>query len=158
MTPDPLQAQRLTTRIIAFALWMANAIYLGLLAFVVLKGELGGFLAPLSGVPWTNPLVAVLAGLGAMTPVPALLLRRILLARAAAITEPMPRLLQERNALIIPAALFESVGIYGLLLGFAVGPATAPLGLLLLLVPLAAIPFLLPPHARFGDGDGIVRR
>lgn len=154
--PEALLAQRRVTRILAFALWFANLVYLGIYTVVVLQGNPRAFFASPASAPWGNPVLPVLLALGLMTPVPALLVRHLLLRRAAQAEDLMPRILLERNALIIPAAMFESVGIYGLVLGFIAGPATAPLSALLLLVPLAAIPFLLPPHARFdgGEGDG----
>ncbi len=151
--PESLLAQRRVTRILAFALWFANVVYLGIYTLVVLQGRPGAFLASPASAPWGNPVLPVLLALGLMTPVPALLVRHLLLRRAALAEDLMQRILLERNALIIPAAMFESVGIYGLVLGFVAGPATAPLSALLLLVPMAAIPFLLPPHARF-DGSG----
>ncbi len=155
-TAESLLAQRRITRILAFALWFANVVYLGIYTRVVLQGDASRFLASPAAAPWGNPVLPVLLALGVMTPVPALLVRHLFLARAAQAEDLLQRILLERNALIIPAALFESVGIYGLILGFVAGPATAPLSALLLLVPLAAIPFLLPPHARFDreDGDG----
>ncbi|MFN8010293.1 MAG: hypothetical protein U0P81_02700 [Holophagaceae bacterium] len=154
---ETLLAQRRSTRIMAFSLWFANVLYFGMYTLVVLRGKVGAFLVSPASAPWGNPVLPVLLALGLMTPVPALLLRHLLLERAAKAEDLMQRILLERNALIIPAALFESVGIYGLVLGFIAGPATAPLSALLLLVPLAAIPFLLPPHARFdrgGDAGG----
>jgi Kef-type K+ transport system membrane component KefB len=148
-----LLAQRRVTRIIAFALWFANVVYFGIYTLVVLQGRPGAFFASPASAPWGNPVLPVLLALGAITPVPALLLRHVLLGRAAAVEDLLQRILVERTAMIVSAAMFESVGICGLVLGFIAGPAAAPLSALLLLVPLAAIPFLLPPHARFDPGD-----
>lgn len=153
-TAEALLAQRRITRILAFALWFANVVYAGIYTVVVLRGDASRFFASPASAPWGNPVLPVLLALGVMTPVPALLVRHLLLERAAKAEDLLQRILLERNALIIPAALFESVGIYGLVLGFVAGPATAPLSALLLLVPLGAIPFLLPPHARVDRGEG----
>jgi hypothetical protein len=87
-----------------------------------------------------------------MMPVPALAMRFVLLGRAARAPEGPERWGLERVAMIVSLALFESSAIYGLVLGFVVGPASAPVSALLFLLPLAAIPFLLPPHAKLGEG------
>jgi F0F1-type ATP synthase membrane subunit c/vacuolar-type H+-ATPase subunit K len=148
-----LQAHRRLTRIIAFALWMAVWIYAVIYTFQILHGDPRGFLGPLSGAPWGQPILPVLCGLGAMMPVPALAMRFVLLGRAARAPEGPQRWSLERIAMIVPIALFESVAIYGLVAGFILGPATAPVSALLFLVPLAAIPFLLPPHAALGGNS-----
>jgi len=147
-----LQAHRRTTRIIAFALWMAVWVYVFIYATQILKGDWRAFLAPMAGAPWGQPILPVLCGLGAMMPVPALALRFVLMGRAARAPEGTERWGLERVAMIVSLALFESVAIYGLVLGFILGPSTAPVSALLFLLPLAAIPFLLPPHAKLGEG------
>jgi hypothetical protein len=158
MANDPsaagLEAQRLTSRIVAFALWMAVWVYVVLYTVQVLKGDPRGFLAPLAGAPWGNPFLVVLCALAVVMPVPAFLMRHVMLARAARAHNEALRWGLERVAMIVTMALFESVGVYGLVLGFALGPSTAPVSALMFLVPLVVIPFLLPPHARSGDGDG----
>jgi F0F1-type ATP synthase membrane subunit c/vacuolar-type H+-ATPase subunit K len=147
-----LSAQRRVTRIIAFALWMAVWVYVAIFATQILKGDLRAFFAPLSSAPWNQPILPALCGLGAMMPVPALAMRFVLLGRAARAPEGPERWGLERVAMIVSLALFEASAIYGLVLGFVVGPASAPVSALLFLLPLAAIPFLLPPHAKLGEG------
>ncbi len=143
MTRNPLAnglaTHRRTTRMIAFALWMAIWVYVLIYVTQILKGDPRGFLAPIGQAPWGNPFLPVLCGLAVLMPMPALLLRSVMMARAA---------------MIVTMALFESVGIYGLVLGFALGPSTAPVSALMFLVPLVLNPFFLPPHARAGDGVG----
>ena len=78
-----LEAQRLTSRIVAFALWMAVWVYVVLYTVQVLKGDPRGFLAPLAAAPWGNPFLVVLCALAVVMPVPAFLMRHVMLARAA---------------------------------------------------------------------------
>jgi F0F1-type ATP synthase membrane subunit c/vacuolar-type H+-ATPase subunit K len=151
--PNLLQAQRLTTRVIAFGLWMAVGIYVVIFAMVVLKGDPMGFFAPIGGAPWGQILLPVLCAMAATLPAAAFVLRRVFLARAQAAPDQATRCNLERTAMIVAAALFESVAVFGLVLGFVLGPATAPVAALMFLVPLFGIPFLLPPHARFGVDD-----
>lgn len=158
MTRNPLAnglaTHRRTTRMIAFALWMAIWVYVLIYVTQILKGDPRGFLAPIGQAPWGNPFLPVLCGLAVLMPMPALLLRSVMMARAARAHDEALRWGLERAAMIVTMALFESVGIYGLVLGFALGPSTAPVSALMFLVPLVLNPFFLPPHARAGDGDG----
>lgn len=159
-TAGSFQTHRRVSRIIAIALWMAVWIYVFIYATQVLKGEVQGFFAPLGDAPWRNPILPVFCGLSVILPMPAFVMRSVLLARAANAPDGPLRWGLERVAMIVTMALFESVAIYGLVLGFVLGPATAPVSALLFLVPLVVNPFLLPPHARFGgdDGDGSIIR
>jgi F0F1-type ATP synthase membrane subunit c/vacuolar-type H+-ATPase subunit K len=152
-SPASLETQRRTSRIIAFALWLAVWVYAFIYVFQILKGDPRGFLAPLAAAPWGNPVLVVLCALAALVTAPALLLRHTLLERAAKAHDAALRCGLERTGMIVSMAIFESIAIYGLVLGFVLGPATAPVSALLFLVPLVVNPFLLPPHARFRGGD-----
>ncbi|MBK8725162.1 MAG: hypothetical protein IPL96_03655 [Holophagaceae bacterium] len=153
-SPAALQAQARITRVIAAALWLAVWLYVFIFATQILKGDLRGFLAPIQDAPWGNPILPGLCGLSVLLPVPAFVMRGVLMARAANAHDPVLRCGLERVAMIVTMALFESVAVYGLVLGFVLGPAAAPVSGLMFLVPLVLNPFLLPPHARFGGGNG----
>lgn len=154
--PPSLEANRRTTRIIAFALWVAPLIYLFVFTKAVLHGDPRAFLAPLGAAPWSRPELPVLVALGAMMPVPAFLLRHAQLEKASTL-QGLARWERERTAMILAMALLESVAIFGLVLGFIAGPAAAPVTALLSVVPLVLSPLALPPHARSGGGDGADR-
>jgi len=96
------------------------------------------------GVPWRHPLVIGLViltvtQLAFLPTLKGLLMAKALRARHAAAAMPLAF-----SATAALCALLETVAIYGLVLAFAVGPATAPLCLLMMLIPPVAYPLLVP--------------
>lgn len=96
------------------------------------------------GVPWRHPMVLalVLLSITQMAFLPTL--RGLLLAKAQRAKHLAAALPQAFNATVVLCAILETVAIYGLVLGFVVGPAAAPLSLLMILLPPVAYPLLVP--------------
>lgn len=137
-----LKTGLLVTRILAFALCYASPVLYALVyGIAVLTNRWSLFLQGFGTVPWTNPLVLGLLTVSATTLAGAFLLPDLLLrAQLRMKLPPLPAL---RTRSLIAFAMLEAVAIYGLVLGFVVGPPVASLTLALLLVPPAACPLLL---------------
>lgn len=136
-----LQTALRVTRILALAMCCGGpAAYLVLYGFAVLKGDWAAFFQGLGDVPWSQPLVPALLAVSAMTLAGAFVLPGILGTTQA----QLPPLAALRTRSVISYALLEAVAIYGLVLGFAVGPVMASLSLLLMLVPPALGLVLMP--------------
>ena len=152
-----LQASRRSARIIAFAMWSSVLIYGFVFAQAKLHGNFAAFAGSLRAVPWADSRISMFGALGSMDLVLALVLRRVQLSKASAEPAGPVKWLIERKAMIITIALLEAIALVGIALGFsaplAETKAIAPLVGLFILVPLVAIPFMLPPHARLGLGD-----
>lgn len=129
-----LQAALRVTRLITLAICLGGPVlYILVYGMVVLKGQWALFLQGFDQVPWRTPLVLVLLALSATT-----LAGAFRLPRTLATGQPqkrLPALLALRTGSIIACALVEAVAIYGLVLGFVLGPTVAPLSLALMLVP-----------------------
>ena len=146
---EGLQSGLRLTRILAFALCYAStAIYAVLFALSVLQGRWEAFFQGFRAVPWQNPAVLVLLAIAAGTLALTFALPGILLGFLRR-TQPVLKALHFCCLAIF--ALLESVAIYGLVLGFIAGPAVASLSLLLLLVPPAACPLVMPGEAKWRE-------
>jgi hypothetical protein len=150
--PKP-SSQRRGTRAIALVLWVMGCSYVPVFASSVLHGDWRGFFRGFGQVPWGQPLVIVLTAMAIVSTAVGLAARALLLRRAKAAATPQGRLALELVGMVAGMALLESAGVFGLTLGFAMGPPLASLTGLLLLVPVLGMPFLLPPHARFGASE-----
>lgn len=143
-SPDPQNALR-TARILAFALGVgAPLCYLGMIVATVLGGRPAHFLAGFAGLPWANPMLAVLLAVSAVNLALAFLLPDRLAAR-----QPGDRFARLRSALILRCALLESVAIFGLVLAFVLGPCAATLALLMALVPIVGTLLNFPKEAEW---------
>lgn len=135
-------------RLVGLALcYGAIASYLVVFFVAAFHGDAALLLRSLQGnpgVPWRHPLVLVLVILTITQLAFLPTLRGVLLAKAAQAKHVAAAMPQAFSATVILCALLETVAIYGLILGFAVGPATAPLSLLMMLMPPVAYPLLIP--------------
>lgn len=116
--------------------YAAPAIYAVLLFLVPLQGHLGA-LRDITAVPWSNPLTLGLLIVTAGNLGTTFVMKEILLA---------PARTPERlfTVHVVLCALLEAVAIVGLVMGLVLGAPAAPLAFLLLLVPAALYPFVLP--------------
>lgn len=141
MFPDEAQEKDLRTTLLVLRLqgfamcYAAPVIYAVVYAVAVLHGRWDLLFQGFGAVPWSNPLVLGLLAVSGTT-------------LAAAFT--VPRLLPLRRGLAdlrtrgtLAFALLETVAIFGLVLGFLLGPPAASLVLVLLLVPAVFCPLLL---------------
>lgn len=138
------------TRAIALFLWLSCCSYPVLLVASATR-DWGAYVQGFGAVPWKEPMVLALLIAAGLSFGLALLGRGLLLRQARRARTDAARLLLELLGMILGMALLEAVGIYGLVLGFALKPVPAPLCGLLMAVPILLLPFLLPPHARFGS-------
>ncbi len=132
-------------RLLGFALcFLAPAIYLLVLVLVVFHGDLRPLFAGFHTVPWGDLRIIVLSmtGLALVAAGPFLVHQFWVRAHAAATAEELFASL--RTGHVIHCALLESVAIFGLVIGFTVGPAAGPVCLVLLLVPPVGYPLLVP--------------
>lgn len=133
------------SRIIAFALCFgAPMMYLFLLVRITFHGDFGPMLAGFHGVPWGDLRVIVLCSLSVATLAGAPLISAMFWGRANRATTTGELLGKLRTGHIILCALLESVAIYGLVLGFLIGPGAGPLCLLMILVPPLGYLLLIP--------------
>jgi|GEM_PF-4165703 len=95
------------------------------------------------GVPWHHPLVLGLMILTVTQLAFLPTLRGVLMGKAARANQAAAMPLAF-SATVVLCALLETVAIYGLVLCFAMGPAAAPLSLLMMLIPPVAYPLLVP--------------
>jgi len=141
MIPSEAQEKELRTtllvlRIQAFAMcYAAPGIYAVVYGLAVLQGRWNHFLQGFGAVPWANPLVLGLLAVSLTT-----------LTAAFSV----PRFLPQRRGLAglrtrgtLAFALVETVAVFGLVLGFLLGPPAASLVLALLLVPSVFCPLLM---------------
>lgn len=139
--PAEAQEQELRTtllvlRLQAFAMcYAAPLVYAAIYGVAVLQGRWSLFLQGFAAVPWTNPLVPALLVMALATLGAAFLVPRLLPLR--------PGLPGLRTRSTLTFALIETVAIFGLVLGFLLGPGVATPVLALLLVPPAFCPLLL---------------
>jgi len=125
----------------------AIATYLLVVFVAAFQGDAALLLRSLQGqpgVPWRNPLVLglIILAVTQMAFLPTL--RDILMGKARRAKHVAAAMPMAFSATVMLCALLETVAIYGLVLAFAVGPATAPLSLLMMLVPPLAYPLLIP--------------
>lgn len=143
-----LQTALRVTRILALAMCCGGpAAYLVVYGLALLKGDWAAFFQGLGGVPWSQPIVPALLAVSAMTLAGAFVLPGVLGAAQA----NLPPLAALRTRSVVSYALLEAVAIYGLVLGFVIGPAVASLSLVLMLVPPALGLTLLPSEQAWRD-------
>lgn len=137
-----------TARTLGFALcFAAPAVYLFLLVQAALHGNRQPLFAGFHGVPWGDLRIIILCSLGlaALAAGPMLSAGFWTRANNAATTDEL--FAQLRTGHIVHAMMLESVAVFGLVLGFAVGQKAAPLSLLMILAtPVGYV--LLVPGAR----------
>jgi F0F1-type ATP synthase membrane subunit c/vacuolar-type H+-ATPase subunit K len=149
-----LQTALRSTRILALAMCCGGpASYIAVYGLTVLDGRWERFLQGLGSIPWQQPVVPALLAVSAMTlagvfALPGLLGR----VRSAQASQPPLAVLRARS--IISYALLEAVAIYGLVLGFIVGPAAASLSLVLMLAPPVLGLTLMPSEPVWRDFCG----
>lgn len=125
----------------------AIASYLLVCFLAVFHGDAALLLQSLQGrpgVPWHHPMVLVLMILTVTQLAFLPTLRGILMGKAMRASHVAMAMPLAFSSTVVLCALLETVAIYGLVLSFAVGPATAPLSLLMMLVPPVAYPLLVP--------------
>lgn len=148
MDPGLVEALRkhvALTRVIGFSLcFLAPAIYLLLLVQMVFHGSPRPLIAGFHSVPWGDLRIIVLsmAGLALLAAGPYLVEQ--FWARANAATTAEGLFSNLRTGHIIHCAMLESVAIFGLVLGFTVGPAAGPVCLVMSLLPPAGYLLFVP--------------
>lgn len=143
-----LRKHVMTARAMGFALCFgAPAVYLFLLIQIAFHGDYHPLLGGFHAVPWGDLRVIVLsmAGLALLAAGPFVVHQFWVRANGAATSQQLFASL--RTGHIIHCALLESVAIFGLGLGFIIGPAAGPVCLVMLLVPPVGY-LLLVPGAR----------
>ncbi|OQA34642.1 MAG: hypothetical protein BWY56_01858 [Acidobacteria bacterium ADurb.Bin340] len=93
-------------------------------------------------LPLDRPVVLTLLALATAELAAVPFVARGFAAQARRQTDLSRALQRLLNGHVIACALLEAVAVYGLVMGFAEGPGTAPLTLAMLLVPAVAYPFL----------------
>lgn len=135
-------------RLLGFSLcFLAPAVYLVLLVRLGFHGDHHPLLAGFHSVPWGDLRIIILsmAGLAILAAGPFLVQQ--FWARANKAGTPAELFADLRTGHIVHCALLESVAIFGLALGFTVGPAAGPVCLAMLLTPPVGY-LLLVPGAR----------
>jgi F0F1-type ATP synthase membrane subunit c/vacuolar-type H+-ATPase subunit K len=124
-----LLVARIIVSLICFA---AVAMYTLVFSIAVLQNELSKFAIGFSKVPYTQPALVTLLVVSIFTFVAVLVAKYLYYTKA----RPKPSSVPSLNLVfaIVAAALMETIGIYGLVLGFMFGPDVASLTLTMLLV------------------------
>lgn len=158
--PNPSDEARFSeafrrARILGLALCYGTVLPYGIVWFMAAfhgdAARLGEALGGAFPVPLDRPVVLALLALAAAELAAVPFVARFFAAQArrqADLDQTLQRLL---NGHVVACALLEAVAVYGLVLGFAEGPGTAPLTLAMLLAPAVAYPFLVPGEAAWRE-------
>jgi len=101
-------------------------------SIAVLQSDLSKFAIGFSRVPFTQPALITLLVISFITVIGVLVAKHLYYTKA----RPKPSSVPPLNLVftLVAAALMETVGIYGLVLGFMFGPEVASLTLVMLLI------------------------
>lgn len=169
--PNPADETRLAeafrrARILGLALCYGTVLPYGTVWFLAaFQGDAARFGEALGGalpLPLDRPVVLALLALAAVELAAVPFVARFFAAQARRQGDLGGALHRLLNGHVVACALLEAVAVYGLVMGFAEGPGTAPLTLAMLLVPPVAYPFLVPGEAAWrealeGPMGGLVR-
>jgi hypothetical protein len=134
-----LLVARILVSVICFA---AVAMYALVFSIAVLQNDVSKYSIGFAKVPFAQPALIVLLAMSALTFAAVLVAERLYYTRA----RPKPTSVSPMNLafVIIASALMETIGVYGLVLGFMFGPDVASLTLVMLLVTVLGGIILFP--------------
>lgn len=134
-----LLVARILVSVICFA---AVAMYALVFSIAVLQNDVSKYAIGFAKVPFTQPALIILLVISALTFIAVLVAKHLYYTRA----RPKPTSVSPMNLafVIIASALMETIGVYGLVLGFMFGPDVASLTLVMLLVTVLGGIILFP--------------
>lgn len=140
---NSLRTTLLVGRILVSAIcFAAVAMYALVFSMAVLQNDVSKYAIGFAKVPFSQPALIVLLVISALTFAAVLVAKHLYYTRAL----PKPTSVSPMNLVfvIIASALMETIGVYGLVLGFMFGPDVASLTLAMLLVTVLGGIILFP--------------
>lgn len=134
-----LLVARILVSVICFA---AVAMYALVFSIAVLQNDVSKYAIGFAKVPLDQPALIILLAMSALTFAAVLVAKHLYYTRA----RPKPASVSPMNLafVIVASALMETIGVYGLVLGFMFGPDVASLTLVMLLVTVLGGIILFP--------------